>query len=79
MEMSETPKFKVGDRAVVNAQFDELALDRDRLIGSYGVISDVVPEDHSLLFFKADNPDLDGWGPDGSWAVLDYELDKING
>lgn len=77
MEMSETPKFKVGDRAVINSQFDKLALDRDRLIGSYGVVVDVVPEDPSLLFFKLDNPNLAGWGKDGSWAVIDHELDKI--
>lgn len=74
--MSE-PKFKVGDRAVVNNMFDILVPDRDRVIGAIGTVTDVVQDAPELLYFKADDPKSDGWGPDGSWAVIDFELDKL--
>lgn len=70
-------KFKVGDRAVINASFDPLVPYRDRLIGQYGVISDQVPDVPECLYIKLDNKDLVGFGADGSWAVLAEELDKI--
>lgn len=70
-------KFKIGDRARVNSDYDPLSLDRDKLIGSVGTVIQNVPEAPEYLFFKADDSALDGWGPDGTWAVMDYELDKL--
>lgn len=69
--------FKAGDRAKVNAKFDFLVPDRDRLIGKPGVVTDVIPDAPERMYFKADDPSLMGWGPNGSWAVIDYELDKL--
>lgn len=70
-------KFKVGDRAMVNADYDNMAIDRDKLIGAEGTVVMVVPGAEDRLFFKADDDRLDGWGPDKAWAVLDFELDKL--
>ena len=70
-------KFKVGDRAVVNNKYDIMALDRDKLIGAKGTVTEVVEGAEELLFFKADDEALDGFGPDKAWAVIDFELDKL--
>lgn len=70
-------KFNVGDRAVVNNNYDIMAFDRDRLIGAKGVVTEVVEDAPELLFFKADDEALDGFGPDKTWAVIDFELDKL--
>ena len=54
-----------------------LALDRDKLIGAKGTVTEVVEGAEELLFFKADDEALDGFGPDKAWAVIDFELDKL--
>lgn len=77
MEMSETPKFSVGDRAVVNDQFDPRVPNREALVGAEGTISYVVPDSPELLYFVPDNSSLAGLGLGGSWAVIDFELDKL--
>lgn len=70
-------KFQVGDRAKVNHLFDILVPDRDRLIGQEGVVTEVLPDFPERLFFMPDNASARGYGPNGSWAILDYELDKL--
>lgn len=70
-------KFNVGDRAVVNNSYDPLAIDRAKLVGAKGTVSEVVEDAPELLFFKADDDTLDGFGPDKAWAVIDFELDKL--
>lgn len=70
-------KFKVGDRAVVNNNYDIMALDRYKLIGAKGTVTEVVEGAEELMFFKADDEALDGFGPDKAWAVIDFELDKL--
>lgn len=70
-------KFKVGDRAVVNNNYDILALDRDKLVGAKGIVTKVVEDAPELLFFRADDDTLDGFGPDKTWALIDFELDKL--
>jgi hypothetical protein len=69
--------FNIGDRAVINDQFDPLVPYRDALIGQSGIITDQVPDAPQCLYIKLDNPDLRGHAWDGSWAVLAEELDKV--
>jgi len=70
-------KFQAGDRAVVNSHYDFLAIDRDKLVGAVGTVFEVVEDAPELLFFKADDPNVGGHGPDNTWALMDHELDKL--
>jgi hypothetical protein len=70
-------KFRVGDRAVVNSHYDSRAIDRDKFIGAVGTVVATVPGAEELMFFKADDGELKGSGPDNTWAVIDFELDKL--
>lgn len=67
--------FNVGDRVVINDNYDEFVPCRDQLIGQAGVITFQVPDVPECLFVKMDDPNLTGWGSDGSWAVLAEEVD----
>lgn len=69
--------FKAGDRARVNHKFDIQVPDRDRLIGQEGVVTGVLPDAPHLMYFLPDNESARGYAHDGSWAVIDYELDKL--
>lgn len=68
--------FKIGDRAIVNATFDEMApkVIRDKVIGSYGTVDEVLAFDNNMIFFVPDVA-VDNMPP--RWAVLASELEKL--
>lgn len=77
MGMVQTMSFKVGDRATVNENLDPQIPDelRNQMVGKSGTVLFALEGGEIGL-----KPDVTTWDYPGGhwWAVMDYELDKID-
>lgn len=74
-------KFDIGQRAVVNNSYDPYAPEdwREAAIGMTGYVSGIEDDHPECLWFMPDVPTPLVRSTFGQWAVLDVELDPLEG